>query len=74
MQPPNQASQRLTSFRTLLSSADAGATSFDDFEEVLAQELHDVEDWMSLSRPAIEVFKILYLYIYHSFCLCNSEC
>ena len=58
MQPPNQASQRLTSFRTLLSSADAGATSFDDFEEVLAQELHDVEDWMSLSRPAIEVLMI----------------
>ena len=54
----SQTSLRILTFRDKLVSSDANHGSFDDFEEVLGQELHDEDDWMDLSRPAIEVIMI----------------
>ena len=56
--PPNPASKRIISLRSGITTHDASSRYFSDFEEVLAQELHDADDWLCLSRPAIEVVMI----------------
>ena len=48
------------SYRNKLTATDAGAASieFQQFEEILAQELHCENDWLQLSSPALECLMI----------------